>query len=568
MKIRIPAILLAAALLTGTFSGCGAKGGTVSSAVSQKSASSAASSAVSSGTSSASAAGKLAVRVNIGPEPLSLDPALSSTADTDSYCAAAFEGLYKTDAAGKTVLGQAQSAVASADKAVWTFTLRSDARWSDGTAVKAQDFVYAWQRNIVLDDAQQKNLFAYLKNGSDILSGKEKNVSALGVQAKDDETLVVTLAAPCDLLPQLLQRPVFMPLRKDAVEGHKNWDHDPSAFLCNGPMKLTQWNVKTNLIYARSSTYYDQSQIAVSAMTCMLAEDDETRLTAYDNNETSFISPLPVKYYTRIRERGDMNATGSSTFCIQFNTKTDALSDPQVRKALSLAIDRDALAVTASGMRFTAASAFVPLGFADTAGKNDFRTVGGTYYPTSASDYKASVTSAKTLLEQAGYANGKNFPQLTITVPISSLNSTIATSVAQMWKTQLGISCKIETQPRKTYQENCQKGNVQVTFSSLAADYADPSAYLEPFVSAGTHNITGWSDTEFLAQMDKVHQSATTSTQRYTALHAAEKRLAETTPAAALFYMPSLSLRDPKLTGVFTAKTGVNYFVYARKLVD
>ncbi|MGI6283555.1 peptide ABC transporter substrate-binding protein [Caproicibacterium lactatifermentans] len=567
MNCKISAVLLVAALLTGTLTACTGAGIQSSSVVSRQSASSAGTASAAQ-VSPAPSSRQSAVRISIGPEPESLDPALSSTEDTDAYCAAAFEGLYKVNAAGKTVLGQAQKAVVSADKKVWTFTLRSDARWSDGTAVKAQDFVYAWRRNIQLADAQQKELFAYLKNGEEILSGSNTDVSSLGAEALDDQTLRVTLASPCELLPQMLMRPVFMPLRSDIVASHNSWDHSPDTFICNGPMKMTQWNVKTNIIYARSSTYYDVSQVNVSILTCMLSEDDETRLSSYDNNETSYISSLPVKYYTRIRERGDMSTSAAGTECLQFNTKVDALSDAQVRKALSLAIDRDTLAVATTGMHFTPAAAFVPTGFVDAGGKNDFRTVGGSCYKVSADDYSANVTSARTLLEQAGYAGGKNFPQLTITVPIFSLDSAAANAIAQMWKTQLGISCTVSVQPRKTYQQNCRKGNVQMTISRVTPAYEDPSAYLENFVSDGFGSMTGWKDNTFQAQMTSARRSAAGSTQRYSALHAAEKRLAEEAPAVALFYMPSLSLRDSRLNGIFTTQSGVTYFVYARLFTD
>lgn len=571
MKIKITAIFLAVAVVGCTLTACKeqAPSTPVSSALQPTSATSnkTTSTAVSSKPVAQSLVSTTAVNVSIGPEPSSLDPAYSTGADTDAYCAAAFEGLYKVNKVGSVVLGQAEKAVCSGDKKIWTFTLRNDAKWSDGKPVKASDFVYAWQRNISQKDVQQKYLFAYLKNGSALLSGTQLDVKTLGVTAKDDRTLQVTLTAPCDFFPQLLVQPVFMPLREDVVS-KKDWSRSPDTFVCNGPMKMTQWSMKSNIMFERSETYYNKNEVTAQKLNCTLAEDDESRLSAYDNNECEFAFPLPVKYYARIRARGDLNAASTATtVCLQFNTNTNALSDAQVRKALSLAIDRDALAVSTTGMRFTAAAAFVPSGYTDAAGKSDFRTVGGSYYSVSAADYDASVVRAKTLLEQSGYKGGKNFPELTIAVPISTFDSTVANAVASMWKAKLGINCKVEEQPYSTYLDNCRNGKVQVTVSSLTAEYADPSAILEKFATSNGKNITGWSDKTFQEQMNKSRQTSTASAERYNALHKAEARLVEESPATALFNMPTISLRNPKLSGAFTAKNGISYFAYANKFI-
>ena len=569
MKIKFTAMLLAAALTAGMLTSCGESApGTASTAPSSTASSKASavktvSSAASSQPADRAYASQTALDVSIGPEPQSLDPAYSTGADTDAYCAATFEGLYKIDESGNVVLGQAEKAVSSKDKKTWTFTLRQDAKWSDGKSVTANDFVYAWQRNILLQNAERKELFAYIQNGTAILNGTQTDVKALGVTAKDAHTLQVTLAAPCDFFSQLLVQPIFMPLREDVVS-KQNWSRSPDTFVCNGPMKLTQWNIKSNITFERSTTYYNQAAVKAQKLNCTLAEDDNSRLSAYDNNECEFAYPLPVQYYARIRERGDLNAAQTATtVCLQFNTKNAALSDVQVRTALSLAVDRDALAVSTPGMRFTAASAFVPTGFADAGGKGDFRTKGGSFYEVTAETYPESAQRAETLLEQAGYANGKGFPEVTITVPISTLYSTVANAVAGMWKAKLGINCKVEQQPYSTYLDNCRKGNVQVTLGSLTAAYRDPAAILDKFTSGSGCNITGWSDSAFTKQMEKSYQSSTASAARFQALHAAETRLVEEAPATPLFYMPTISLRNPKVNGIFTAKNGITYFAYA-----
>ena len=560
MKLRITASLLAAALITASLAGCGSQ---QSSSVPVSSVQPLSSSAAGETAAQLLYSGT-AVNACIGPEPQSLDPALSTGADTDSYCAAAFEGLYKINATGQIVLGQAEKVSISADKKTWTFTLRPNIKWSDGKAVTADDFVFAWHRNIAMQNAQKRGLFAHLKNGSAILDGA-MDVSALGVSAPTSRTLVVALNAPCDFLPQLLVQPIFMPLREDKV-GKNDWDRNSSSFVCNGPMKMIGWNVKSNIIYERSDQYYQADKVTASRLTCTLSEDDEARFSAYDNNETEYISPLPVKYFTRIRERGDYLASNSANLlCLQLSTKDAPLSDIQIRKALSLAINRDNLAVAMTGIRFQAADAFVPHGFADVGGKNDFRTAGGSYFATAATDYKFSVGRAQMLLAQAGYPGGKGFPQITISVPMSTLYSTTANAVAGMWKAKLGINCKVEQFEYKNYQDKYQKGSLQATISELTPAYQNAAAILEQFLPGRQMNPTNWDNSKFTQQMTKAFQTDTQSAGYCQALHAAEKVLAEHVPAVPLLFVPSMSLRDSKLGGVFTAENGMTFFAYANK---
>lgn len=550
MKKQLLALALSASCLCTALAGCVPQG-----------AASVAPSSASSATAQKKPALSTSVEVSIGPEPRSLDPARSDAADTDAYCALLFEGLYKVDATGAVALGVAQKATASADKRTWTFSLRADARWSDGQPVKAADFVYAWQRNIALEDARDRVLFRYLKNGAAVLDGTAQPAQ-LGVRAVDDSTLQVELRAPCPFLDQLLTRPIFMPLRRDVCGADDKWSRSAKEFVSNGPLKLSAWEHKDNIALVKDEGYYNAAAVTTGKLTCVLAEDDGARFSLYDSGDAGYVSPLPVSFYTRMRERGDfMRSAQQGVTCLQFNTKAASpLQDSRVRRALSLAIDRDKLATTATGMRFSPSQGLVPAGYADAAKGSDFRATGKALFATKAADYPQNLAQARALLQEAGYGNGLG-QQLTLTVPVDTLSRSVADAVVKMWKDALGVDCKVEEQAYKDFVENARQGKLQIAYTQLSPAYNDAAALLEQLTPHSAANAAQWADAQYLSLLDKA-RSATDTGARFAALHAAEARLAAEMPVAPLFTAPSMGLCSATLSGVHTTPLGLTLLAY------
>ena len=556
MVKKLTALLLAAALVGGVLSGCGEDA-----VVSEPTASMPAAQSGAQIPQTPVEQDGADLSISIGPEPLSLDPALSGCADTDAYCNAVFEGLYKRDAQGEVVLGQAETASVSKDGLTWTFQLRQDAKWSDGQPVQAEDFVYAWQRNCMLEDAPERQLFAYLKNGAALLAGSLQDATQLGVRAVDSHTLEVTLAAPCSFLSTLLLRPIFMPLRRDAVEKDKNWDRNTSTYLTNGPLQLKSWSHKESLVFVRNDTYYDASEVTTRQVTCLLSEDDAARLTSYDASELSYITPLPAND-SNMRKRGDFLLQNQQTVaCLQFATGSGPLTDSRVRRALSLAIDRDTLAVSQTSMRYTALEALVPAGFSDAAQGSDFRTAGGSYFSAKADDYVTNLTEANRLLDEAGYQDRSKLGTLTITNVTDTLAETMSNAIAAMWQDKLGITCKVEKKSNKDYQSAVQAGKVQVTFTVLRADYDNAAALLMDFSQYSGANVAGFQDAQYESLLEQARTAPDTKTQ-YAALHKAEQYLMEQMPVAPLFVAPHTALATATTTGVAVSPSGVLSLAY------
>lgn len=494
--------------------------------------------------------------VSLGAEPASLDPAKSVSADTDAYSAALFEGLYKRDADGNVVFGQAESATVSEDRLVWTFTLREDACWSDGKPVTAEDFVYAWRRNCLLEDAGERELFAYLKNGEALLNGTMQGAENLGVRAVDDRTLEVALAAPCDFLDTLLLRPVFSPLRSDVVEGNDGWDR--GSFVSNGPMTLAAWSHKESITLQRSETYYAKDEVTTQSLTCQLSEGDDARLSNYDASGLSYCTPLPADD-ANMRRRGDLLLQDQDAVaCLEFYTADGPLADARVRKALSLAIDRDTLAAEGTAFRFPAAWSLVPEGFSDAVPGSDFRQTAGALLPDE--DYAADVAQANALLDAAGYEDRARL-SLTIVNEPGSFAQVASDAIVQMWQQALGISCTVRTMQPDDYQAACAAGDVQVTFTVLRATYGDASALLEAMAPHSGQNRLSYDDAGYTALLSQA-RTATDAQARYTALHEAEAYLLEVLPVTPLFEVPHTALLAAVVTGAQVSPAGVVSLAY------
>ncbi len=202
--------------------------------------------------------GGVEINVNVGPEPATIDPAKNSAVDGATLINHAFEGLMKLDKDNKIVEGQAAKYEVNEDETVYTFTLRDDAKWSDGEPVKAEDFVYSWQRLANPDTGADYNyMIDMVKNASEIMAGKKKP-EELGIKALDEKTVEVTLATPTPYFLEVCAFPATFPVRKDVVEANADtWSTDPKTYIGNGPYVLKEWEHQAKMTYVKNENYYD-----------------------------------------------------------------------------------------------------------------------------------------------------------------------------------------------------------------------------------------------------------------------------------------------------------------------
>src|SRR5664280_42793 len=384
------------------------------------------------------------VTYNLGTEPATIDPALSQGIPETNIILQTFDGLTRIDNKNMPQPAIAASWKISADLKTYTFTLR-DASWTNGTPVTAYDFEYAWIRALSPELAAVYAYQLYYVRGGQAFNtsikvgtkyyvqavdakgnpltkkegGKDVPVPDMakeidpskdvGVKALDAKTLQVDLESPTVYFLNLTAFPTLMPVCKAVVSTNDKWAADVTNYVTDGPFTLTQWSHNDKMTFVNNPTYWDKNAVKLTKITYYMVEDSSTALSMYESGQLDSSSNVPNSELPKLVASGDVKILpylGTEYYSINVTKKP--FNDVRVRKALALAIDRKAITTSVTRGGEVPALAWGPYGIADALPGTDFRTVGGTYYKDD------DVTTAKTLLAQAGYPNGKGFPAFTL----------------------------------------------------------------------------------------------------------------------------------------------------------
>lgn len=435
------------------------------------------------------------LRFNLDADPPSVDPQLNTDVSGAMVINNTFEGLMRNDALGKPQPAMAESVDISEDKTVYTFHLRKDGKWSDGKTVIAEDFKYAWLRGL---DPEVASEYAYqlyyIKGGQDYFKGKGKRED-VGLEVLDDYTLRVVLEAPTPYFLNLVTFFTYMPVRKDIVDQKpEGWAKDPNLTVSNGPFVVSEYKMNNKIILTPNENYWNRENIKLEKMVLTMIIEGSTVLTAYDNNEIDVISgQVPVQ---EIPKRQMEDPTFKTlpylgTYYYLFNVDKAPTNDINVRKALSLAIDREAIVnqITKAGQM--PATGFVPNGLIDSKG-NDFRATAGDYDMST----KANIELAREYLAKAGYPNGEGMPPVELMYNTSESHKSIAEAIQNMWKENLGIEVTLANQEWAVFKTTRNMGNFQVMRSVWLGDYNDPMTFLDMWTSYSGNNNAQWRATE------------------------------------------------------------------------
>jgi Bacterial extracellular solute-binding proteins, family 5 Middle. len=372
------------------------------------------------------------ITYNLQTEPRSVDPAKNTAIDGGTVIYHVFEGLTRLDKNNKAEPAVAEKWDVSSDGLTYTFHLRDGVKWSDGKPVTAKDFEYAWKRVLNPDTGSEYAYqLYYIKNGEKYNKGEAK-AEDVGVVAKDDKTLELTLESPTPYILELLAFFTYMPVRQDIVEKDPDgWAQNPETYIGNGAFVMKEWNHNDSIVFEKNPNYWDAGRIKPDKLTFVMINDASTELAAFDNNQIDFGDNPPANDFPRLREDGVLHIDPSlATYGYVFNTKKAPFDNPKVRKAFSLAIDRKAIVETPPQVGQKPAGGWVPPGLPDADATKDFREIGGDYYDVN----KASVEEAQKLLAEAGYPGGKGLPEITLLYNTSEGHKQIAEMLQEMWK--------------------------------------------------------------------------------------------------------------------------------------
>lgn len=496
--------------------------------------------------------GENVLRYNLGPEPETLDPALAVGEPELTAILAAFEGLTRLAPGGEIVPGVAEDWQVSPDGCTYTFHLREEARYCNGSPVQAEDFVYAWRRVLAPETASRYAYqLYYIKNAALYNSGELTDPEQVGVRALDEHTLQVELEHPTAYFLSLVAFPTYFPLCREIVEADpEGWWLDPKTYVGNGPFKLDAWEGRQRLRYSRNENYWDVNNVALEGLEFTLVEEPATELALFESGDLDLASHLPAGELVRLSEEGSLEKVQDLAVSFYFinTTRTAPLADALVRRALALAIDRRELVsyVTRGGEE--PALAMVPPGIA--IGGRDFRQEGGAYFA------DGDAEGARRLLAEAGYPGGEGIPTLELLLPDGSDYRLVGEAIQEIWRRELGVEVTLVTREWQSFFGTMLEGDFDLAAVAWNADYIDPSSFLEVFLSQGGNNFTGWANSrydELLAQA----RAALDPAARRDLYHQAEELLLAEMPAIPLFFPVRHYLQVEDLKGVYFTPLGL-----------
>ena len=518
--------------------------------------------------------GEFNMAVCLASEPQTIDPALNSAVDGAIMVNHFFEGLVKWEDDGtgkaKTAPGQAESweKVVNDDGTVtYTFKMRDGITWSDGQPVTAGDFEYSWKRLASPETAADYCYMIDMVKGYAEVSSGEADKDTLAIKAIDDKTLEIVLSYDCPYFEEIMAFPATFPVRQDIVEGNEEWTYDVATYIGNGPYKMQEWSHNAYINAVKNENYYNYEKLGPDSIKFTLLDDANAMLAAYKSGELDFIEEFPTDENANYIASGDITIEDYiGCYYVCFNTEDEVFKDPLIRKAFSLAIDRNYIVENVSQSGELPATGYVPAGVndADPSG-DDFRTIGGDYYSVAPEDYEKNCEEARALLAEAGYPGGEGFPTVEYMYNTNDKHKAIGEALQSMWQEVLGVNVTLSNQDWNVFLESRKQGQYQIARNGWIADYNDPCSFIDMWYTDGGNNDAQYSNPEYDALIDAA-KATSVPKERMEAFHKAEDILIkdDAVLAPVYFYTQPYMLADD-IEGMYYTPLGYFFFGYTSK---
>lgn len=558
-KSKQAVAVLAASAMTLSMAGCGSSAYDSSSA--DTSAATEASTEASTGASTEAAAESTGtvstedLKVMMETPVESLDPQQATDGTSFEVIADYTDGLTQMDADGQAVPAIAESWETSEDGLTWTFHLREDAVWSNGTPVTAADFVFAWQRAVDPDVASE---YAYMlsdigqiKNAAEIIAG-EKDKSELGVTAVDDYTLQVELNAPVSYFTSLMYFPTYYPVNEEFYESCADtFATSPETTLSNGAFVLDSYEpAATEFHLTKNENYYDADRVQLAGLDYQVIQDSQTALMSFQNGELD-MTLVNGDQVDQVEDDPAFQAVGAGyMWYVSPNISgVEELQNDNIRKALTFAIDREAITtdVLKDGSKPTYTA--VPMDFAAGPDGSDFSEDQDKFSDVCAYD----VTKAQEYWSKGLEELGIDSLELELVVDADDAPQKVATVLQEQWQTALpGLTITIKVEPKKQRVQDLQDGNYQLGLTRWGPDYADPMTYLGMWVTDCSNNYGLWSNEEYDSIITEctTGETATDPEARWEKLYEAEQIVMDESVIFPLYTQCNAEMVSTNVSGV------------------
>ena len=529
------------------------------------------------------AAGSKYVVWNGGSEAKTWDPNISDEDFSDQLSVQLFEGLTTRSPEG-ALPGVAETWESTPDSKNWTFHLRKDAKWSDGSPVTAHDFVYAWLRSCDPKSASNSSTAVtdYVVGAKEMFDGGPRE--DVKISAPDDYTFEVELKMGVPFFPDLVTGYTYCPVKKEAVETGDGWEKRPETAISNGPFVLEEYQLGSHMLLKKNENYWDAANVELPGIKVVFIKDANTALQGFEAGDIQVNKSIPSNELVRlIAENPNLrNNLQPGTYYIGFNMDKPPVDDVRVRKALTLAIDRKAIVeqITRGGQ--LPANAFLPTGLAKSDGVSSFRTLDENGYPVKENfidPLKADVETAQALLAEAGYPNGEGFPEIELLYNTSENHKKIMEAVQSMWKKNLNINVNLRNEEWQVFLSTKDKGDYYMCRAGWIGNSFDASGMLKQFQSHSGSNSYQWRyreepnaphDTKLNPDQkvfEDLYQKAMNSVgeERDAGWVAAEEALLEALPICPIYFYTNPILIDEEVVeGIELSKSGEPIFKNAR----
>ena len=495
------------------------------------------------------------LKVMLETPVMSLDPQQATDGTSFEVMANYTDGLTQMDDSGAAVAAIAESWETSDDGLTWTFHLRKDAKWSNGTPVTAKDFVFGWQRAVDPDVASE---YAYMlsdigqvKNAAEIIDGT-KDKSELGVTAVDDNTLQVELNAPVSYFLSLMYFPTYYPVNEEFFNTCPDtYGTSPETTLSNGAFVLDSYEpAATEIHLTKNADYYDADKIKLAGLDYQVIQDSQQALLSYQSGDLD-LTLLNGDQVDQVQDDPAFKAVGAGYlwYVTPNISAVPELANDNIRKALTFAIDRTAICedVLKDGSKPTYTA--VPMDFAAGPDGSDFSADQTKFQDVCADDTAKAAEYWKKGLDELGITS----LTLDMVVDADDAPQKVATVLQEQWQTALpGLTINLTVEPKKQRVQDLQDGNYQLGLTRWGPDYADPMTYLGMWTTGCSNNYGLWSSTDYDDIIAKctTGELATDPEGRWSAMYDAEKIVMDQSVIFPLYTQCNAEMLSTNVTGV------------------
>ena len=493
--------------------------------------------------------------LNIVTEPSSIDPQITTDIPGGTVDELILEGLLRKDKTGKSVAGIAQKWEKSKDGLVWTFHLRDGVKWSNGDPVTANDFKAGWIRGLNPDTAgSNASMLFVIKNGEKY-NAKKVSENEVGIKVIDDKTLQVTLESPIPYFDDLVTFKSFMPLnQKFYNEAKDKYFTEAKYTISNGPYILEKWTHDSELKFKKNPNYWDGANVKTDNVELKIIATDSA-VNAFKNKEVD-VTAVTFEQAKEFAGKPELvKANDGGIYYLLFNTKENVFKNAKVRRAITMAINKEELVnkVLEGSEKLT--KTFTPSGIGLNGVSKDFPAEVATDQP------KFNVAEAKKLLAEGLKEEGlSELPRFEILFNDTGSRKAIAEYIQESLRNNLGANVELDMVSGKERIERTKKRDYQISLQNWTGDFLDPITYLDLFDSTNANNRGDFKNVKY-DELTKTVKSSADPKVRVPAMIEMEKLISEEQPVTILFQKQKLYLVNPKVKNLGFVSIGGEFFI-------